>query len=540
MRKLLYLKGVMIILIGLMLIASRSYSQTYALPDTSLRNKLMASYPFVMTGGKLNIAAAGAMTGPLYLGNANISNADGVQYFTKVNMLDLSINQLINLPNISGLTQLVYLYLSYNRLVAAPSLSSFTNLVEFQAAYNQLTSLPSFASNTNLLNIYCQNNKLTSIPNISMLTNLQILDIGSNTSIHHLPDFSPLVNLKQLHIHQTGIDTIIGLSALSNLTTLYAWGNHIKDLSGLNANTNLIIFQVFDNNLKSLPVLSNKPSLTSVDFSNNYLTFEDILPISSLPGFNSFSYNPQNQVPLSSYVVREKDLVTFNLSIDQGISTNFYIWYKDGNLLTTNQTGIFSINSAAYTDSGKYSVQVYNPGLAGLTLQSDTATLQVTPCLEINSFVTDVLSEKCKEGTAIQLASINLNGGIAPFNYGIVKTNKTDTLFLTTPQFQSLTPGFYSVIVRDSRMCKAAKNISIKNPAECNIILTPNGDGLMDTYFIEEPGTIKIFDIGRNLIKELSTPAEWDGRKSDGNLVDDGYYAIVVNEKKVIHITVVK
>jgi internalin A len=541
MVKLLYLKNVIIIFIGLLFISLRSYSQTYALPDTSLRNKLIADYPSVMTGGLLNIPAAGAMMGALNLNNAGISNADGIQYFTKITLLNLSFNQLKNLPDISGLTQLMLLYLSYNQLQSVPALSSFPNLMDFQAAYNELTSLPSLTANTNLKYLYCQNNKLTSIPDISMLGNLQILDIGNN-KFTLLPDLSPLVNLKQLHVHLTGIDTIIGLSTLSNLTILYAWGNNIRDLSELNVNTTLTIFQVFNNNLKSLPTLSNKLSLTSVDFSNNHLSFEDILPLTSIPGFTSFTYNPQKQVPLSSYTIREKDSVTFNLSIDQGISTNFYTWYKDGNILITNQTGTFSLNSAAYSDSGRYYVQVSNPGLTGLTLQSDTANLHMKPCLEINDFITEVLSEKCKEGTAIQLTSLNLSGGIAPFDYGIVKTNKTDTLFLATPQFQSLTPGVYSVIVRDSRMCKsrAAQNVSIRNPAECNVIISPNGDGIMDTYFVEEPGIIKIFDISRNLIKELSTPAEWDGRKSDGTIAEDGYYAIVVNEKKVINITVVK
>jgi internalin A len=537
-KKAVYLKRYLIILLGGVLIPLNVFSQTYALPDASLRSKLMTSYPSVMTGNLLDITAAGNLTGTLNLSSSNISNAEGIQYFTSISSLNLSNNKLEDLPDISGLTQLMYVYLGYNKLTTIPSLSSFPNLVDFQAPYNQLTILPSFAGNTNLMYIYCQNNKLTSLPDISLLTNLKVLDIGVN-HFSQLPDLSSLVNLEELHVHRTDIDTIIGLSALSNLKVLYAWGNKIRDLSGLDANTALVTFQVFNNELYSLPVLSNKPSLVSASFINNRLTFEDILPLTSLPGFGSYAYNPQKSIPLSSDTVREKDNVTFNLLIDQGITTNLYTWYKDGDILTTNQTGIFSLNTA-YKDSGSYQVQVTNPGLAGLSLQSDPANLHVKSCLEINSFITEYVSESCQDGSKIQLAELDLGGGMAPFSYGIVKVDKADTLFSSAPQFESLSPGMYSVVVRDFRMCKAEKNISVRNPVDCNIIISPNGDGIMDTYFIEEPGAIKIFDTGRNLVRELSSPVEWDGRKSDGIAVDDGYYAIVINEKKVIHVTVVK
>lgn len=536
--KAVYLKRILIILLGVMLIPLHVFSQTFSLPDTSLRNKLIMSYPSVMTGNLLNITAAGNLTGALNLSSSNISNAEGIQYFTNVGSLNLSNNKLEDLPDISGLTQLVSVYFSYNKLTTIPPLSSSSNLIDFQAAYNQLTILPSFAGNPNLMYLYCQNNQLTSLPDVSFLTNLKVLDIGENY-FGQLPDFSSLVNLEELHVHRTGIDTIIGLSALSNLKVLYAWGNAIRDLSELSSNTTLVTFQVFNNELYSLPVLSNKPSLISVSIKYNHFTFEDILPLTSLPGFGSYSYNVQKSISLSSYTVREKDNVTFNLLIDQGVTTNLYTWFKDGDSLTTNATGILSLN-AAYKDSGNYHVKITNPGLTELILQSDTASLDVKPCLEINSFVTELLSESCRDGSIVQLSEIDLGGGVAPFSYGIVNVNKADTLYSSAPQFQSINPGMYSVIVRDSRMCKAAKNISVRNPVDCSIIISPNGDGIMDTYFIEEPGVIKIFDISRNLVRELNSPVEWDGRKSDGLAVDDGYYAIIINDKKVIHVTVVR
>jgi internalin A len=534
-----FLKAVLTLLLG-MLLPVLAHSQ-YILPDTNFRNKLLSDYPAVMTGNALNITAANNFTGLLNVSSANISNISGLQFFTKASGFNLNSNNLTSIPDISGCTMLTILYAQYNQLTSFPSISTFTLLNEFQVTGNQLTSLPSFSGLTNLINIYSNSNKLKSLPDISSLVNLQILVTGDNYTFDSLPDFSPLVSLKQLHINQTGVDTIKGLANLPNLEVLFAWGNRIRDLSSLNSNTKLKIFQVFDNELKALPNLANKPLLNYVSFIQNRLTFEDIIPLKPLSTFSIFDYSPQKQVILPpSYTVRERDNFSINLNIDPGVPTNWYAWYKNGTRTDSIQSGIKNIPVVSYADSGIYFVNITNPNLPSLVLTTTIADVIVKPCLEINSFTMNTTSENCTEGTNISFSSVNLGGGIGPYVYGIVSRTNTDTVSSSTPSFQGLTPGLYKMIVTDSRMCKAGKEVTIKTPAGCEPVFSPDGDGVMDTYFIQETGKVKIYDTKRNFITELNAPVLWDGTKSDGSLAEAGYYAIVINGKKIIHITLIR
>ena len=62
----------------------------------------------------------------------------------------------------------------------------------------------------------------------------------------------------------------------------------------------------------------------------------------------------------------------------------------------------------------------------------------------------------------------------------------------------------------------------------------------MSSYFIEQTGTAKIIDIEGKTIMQLTTPAVWYGTKTDGSFADAGYYVIIVNNKKVTNITVIR
>jgi internalin A len=514
-------------------------AQTYELPDSNLRKKLQLSYPFVMSGNLLNTNAAANMTGTLDLSNAAISNADGIQYFTAVSALNLNFNLLENIPELSALTQLERIFLSHNHLTALPSLAAFSDLLDFQVPYNNLTTLPSLSANTKLLNIYCQNNLLTTLPDISMLTELRILDIGEN-DFGQLPDLSPFTKLTELHVHRTNIDTIIGLSALAHLKSLYAWGNYLRDLSALNANTTLTLLQVFDNELSTLPVVSNKPLLSTMSVIRNKLTTEDLLPLATHSNFSDFDYHPQKTFSLPSINAREKDTVLFVLPFGNSSSGNVYQWYKDNQLTVSGHSSTLTLMPTLYADSGKYHVQITNPNLPGLVLYSDTATLTVKACLELIRALPVVIAQDCREGTLLHIENILFQGGHAPIKYGLLKNNTTDTLFQSSPQFQSVSPGGYTFFIQDARQCRTRQDLYISPPEGCEAVFSPNGDGIADTYYIAEPGIARIYDLSRRMIRQLATPGEWDGTKADGTIAEDGYYAIVINEKKLQHVTLVK
>jgi hypothetical protein len=71
-------------------------------------------------------------------------------------------------------------------------------------------------------------------------------------------------------------------------------------------------------------------------------------------------------------------------------------------------------------------------------------------------------------------------------------------------------------------------------------VFSPDGDGVLDTYYIDEAGTAKIYDLDGNLVRELPVPAHWDGTKRNGTLADAGYYAVVINNSKSYRVSLMR
>lgn len=514
-------------------------AQTYTLSDLNFRNKLLSSYPSVMSGNQLNIAAAHALTTDLILTNANISNLDGIQFFTSIFKLDVSFNNLTSLPNISSLTQLKYLYVNFNQLTSLPNLNSLTSLLELQATSNTLTSLPTLSNLTNLSILFISNNQLTSLPNISALINLKTLIIGNNP-FTSLPDFSPNNQLVELHVHQTNSSQIKGLAMLTKLTKLYCWGNSISDLSALSGITTLTSLFAFSNKLSSLPNLTNKPNLNSVEIADNQLTLEDLLPLTGIATLSNFSYSPQDSIGIkSTHTVKEFQPLILSFVEDANVANTTYTWYKDNQILSTNQTKSYSIVHTKKIDEGAYYVSYTNPSLPALTLIHRIWDVSLLPCIDVQSYAFTIVSNECSLGATVH-ADVVLNGGTAPYSYKLTQLNTNDTLTSTTADYNLLAPGNYSFIIRDANNCSIERIERIKKPAKCDPVITPNGDIQMSSYFIEPAGDAKIVDVQGNIILQLKSPAVWNGTKTDGTFADAGYYVIIVNDKKITNITVIR
>lgn len=522
----------------LLFFTNSALAQLYTLPDNNFRDKLLASYPSVMTGGKLNIGAAKVFTNDLILTGANISDLTGIEYFTSVYKIDASFNNLTTIPDISNTTQLKYLFLNFNQIKQMPNLSALTNLIQLQLANNYLTSLPALNNLYALNYLFVPNNQLTTLPNISSLVNIQNIIIGNNPFVS-LPDFSGNANLLELHVHQTGISEIKGLSALTKLTKLYCWGNSITDLSAISNNTTLNGLYAFNNLLSTLPNLKNKPNLKNVEIANNKLTFEDLLPLSNL-GLTDFSYAPQDSIgAYTKNTVRVKHLLSLNISEDASVTSNTYAWYKNSSLLPLTDAPLV-IQSAAATDAGDYYVKITNSNLPLLTIAHRIWNVNINPaCVDLVSYSVNIPYNDCKIGATVS-TNIVLAGGVSPYKYTLIPSSKADSIVNTTGDFTQMGPGDYSYTIRDANNCGIDTTLTIKKPNKCDPVIIPTGDPQMNSYFIEQPGTAKIIDLSGNTIMQLTTPAVWYGYRSDGSLADAGYYVILVNNTKVTNITVIR
>lgn len=538
MKKYLSILVIYFLLAGVHLVNA----QTYPIPDINLRNRLISAYPTFMTAnGELIIAAAQATTLDLNLDNANISNADGIQFFEKTGILRLRNNNLTSIPQLSFMKGVRRVYISNNQLTSFPDISALYQLADLYLINNKLTALPTIANKTTLEFLTCSNNQITELPDLSALTNLQSLIISYNP-ISVLPDLSKNISIKVLDIRNTNIHSIPALTSLTDLETFNCENNNFTDLSALNSNPALKVFTAHNNRLTSLPNFLNKPFLTSVNISNNNLTFEDLIPLKSLGTFSAFTYSPQKEVSLPLYVdIRESNTYTYQISIDPALTTNEYTWLKNTTPLLTNSTGSFSFSPAFMSDSGSYYAEITNTELTTLVLKTNLSKLTVRPCIEINKIKLSILSSDCREGSLIDIGGTTVDGAISPITYMLQSTSPVANIPGTTAtQFSNIIPGTYILQATDSRNCTAIKSFLLDKGVDCESVFSPNGDGIMDNYFIADTGTIQIYNSSKKLIKTMNVPGVWDGTTNEGGLADAGYYVIIINGSSSIGVSLMR
>lgn len=510
-------------------------SQTFDLPDTNLRNVLQTRYGFLMQGDKLVIATANMFAGNLVLSDAEITNASGLEYFTSIPTLDLQKNQLDSFPQLESLKQLSRILLNNNQLKKLPDLSSFLLLNDFQAYNNQLELLPFENGSASLVKLYCDNNNFQSFPSLDQFPSLEVLVMGYN-QIDQEIDFSPLIQLKELHVHSSSLNKINGLEKLLNLEVLFAWGNNIQDFSGLDSNTTLKTFVVHKNRMYKLPLLMNKPQLGYVIINENRLTFEDIAQIQNHPFFGSYNYAPQNGAfSLPDMNVRVRDSIVISSTIDNE-SGNKYYWYKDGNLFYKGK--ILTLSNISISDAGKYELHIENNTYSGVVLKSNLFSVMVDSCLTVSGFSYELIDQDCARGNSIDLKISSVSSNF-PVQYLLNHNEKIDTIQLG--EIHSLESGKYLFGVRNSKGCEFwSETFSIDRIQKCDPVFSPDDDGLNDTFYIADTGMVEIFDLNRQLVKKFEAPAQWDGRNSNGDLVSSGYYVMIIDSGKVIHVTLMR
>ncbi len=171
----------------------------------------------------------------------NISDLKGIEYFTALDYLDCSFNQLTSL-NVSNNTKLTYLECIGNQLTSL-DVSKNTALTYLECIGNQLTSLD-VSKNTALTGLYIGQNLLTS------------LNVSNNTALTEL-----YCSFNQL--------TSLDVSKNTALTILYCYDNLLTslDVKGLY----LERLDCGNNRLTSLD-LTSAAQLKELDCSGNQLT----------------------------------------------------------------------------------------------------------------------------------------------------------------------------------------------------------------------------------------------------------------------------
>ena len=71
-------------------------------------------------------------------------------------------------------------------------------------------------------------------------------------------------------------------------------------------------------------------------------------------------------------------------------------------------------------------------------------------------------------------------------------------------------------------------------------VFSPDGDGHYDTFPITEEGLAKIYNVDGFLIQELEAPTSWNGYTNKGVPATIGYYIIIIDDKIVKKVSLMK
>jgi hypothetical protein len=542
------------------------YAQYFTIPDANFKNYLVNSHPTLLNGSQqLIIANAKNFAGTISCSNLNIQSLSGIEYFYKVNMLNCAYNPIMVMPSLDSLTavtaiwaegcnlaqfprvnhlsNLQTLVLKKNELTTVPSLTGLVNLQYFDCSANHLTQIPDLSTCTSLQKFYCWDNNITELPDLSTLVNLQVLDCPAN-KITVLPSFSSNPLLQIIRCNGNLLTELPSLTNLLNLKELSVNSNKLSLLPDLSANTQLQTVDVAFNNLLKFPDLSAYMNLTSVTINNNQLGFSELIPLTSHPSFNSvFVVTPQDTIFNYPYLQLNRNSIGIIPSgIDANITSDAYQWYKDGNLILNANNSYITLNPPVLGDSGFYLCKVQNstPALAGMTLVVKAAQVIIGPCISASVFDYSVLSNKCMEAATIEINESAMTSSYKPFKYHLIPVNNQSDVFSDSFVVKNIQPGKYDLKIIDQNNCSIylQQYINIPVASDCDNIITPNGDGMDDFYFIEKTGKARVYNKEGKPIKEMSIPAEWDGLDNSGKLVPMGYYIILINEKEKVGVIV--
>ena len=557
-----------LILIFITLSATKEVKcQFYTIPDANFRNYLVTQYPTVMNGSQqLIIANAKLLSAPISCVGLNISDFSGLDYFYNATMINCDGNPISSLPSLDSMNTLRFFWaigcnltqlppinqlstlevfvVKGNQLTNFPSLTGLVNLNYLDCSNNLLTSLPSLAGLTSLKDFYCYNNQLTQLPSLNGLSSLERIDCPNNL-LTSLPDFSSLTQLKIIRCSQNKLTSLPSLSTLPNLIELSVDHNKLSQLPDISFANQLKIINVSTNQLTDFPDISAFANLTSVAIQNNQLSFQDILPQTAHPSFSSiFQVSPQDTLLNYPLITLYRNAPSSVIAgVDAGIVSNSYTWYKDENLLSSITESIL-LSPPSLSDEGYYLCTIKNssPLLASLTIVVKSAKVTVSSCFNAVLFNYTMPSNLCMEGALLEFNESSISSLYKPFNYLLLPLYNQNTYYSTTTSIKKIEPGKYDLKITDVNNCSLVLKefISIPVPEDCDNIITPNGDGIDDSYFISKAGKAKVYSKAGLVIKEFSLPNHWDATDASGKLVPMGYYVILINDKEKIGIIVLE
>ncbi len=280
----------------------------------------------------------------------------------RVIIVDLSENNLTGvLPSeLEYLTHLEKLGLNNNHIggTIPPEVGNMDNLERLYLNGNEFDgSIPPEISNLeNLERIYLNDNQLTGTIPIEFgdMQTLAIMALSNNQLSGTIPiEIGNMPALENIRLDDNNFTGDVP-EALTGIPTLEG-------------------VQLDNNSFENLPDFSGMENMALLTVTNNFLTFEDIVPNVDISGF---FYAPQAKVNTELVI----DLIinsTQQLETVVGGEGNMYQWLKDGDRIPAANAAFYEIANAQLEDAGVYTCEITNPEASVLTLYRHNITCNI-------------------------------------------------------------------------------------------------------------------------------------------------------------------
>lgn len=510
------------------------YGQTYPIADTQFKECIAQSFADLLDDNGALILSKAAIVDSLDCSDFAISNADGLQYFTNLKVLDLHNNDFTRLDELVALSVIEELYIQENELVELPDLSSLTSLKKIKANSNFITTTPPLPSQLQYLDL--SQNNLTSLGDLSNLHELEYLLVFRNTKLKEIPSLDGLLKLKELSCYLCGLSQLPEMTNLASLEFINTGYNNLTTLPELTSNKKLKLIYANNNTLTSFPNMSTLPLLERVRLYNNYLSFEDFVPLLVNENYEDiYKITPQwlFKNPLKNNYF-EFDSVNFKTGISRNTVGTNYSWFFNGKLLSNSTNDLITTDSIKVENSGLYHYEVTHPLFPNLILHSDTQQVSVTSCLYTSGFQVDIVGATCQKAGSLKIIALNQPQQNLTYK---LQSKATDRVLTSgNGVFNNLSNPSYKLYAQAGPRCVKLINNNLAIPIEkCkDAYFTPNNDGVDDYFYFEQIGDAKIYNKWGQLIQTLHLPVEWNGVLSDGKTIMPGYYTIDINDGEEI------
>lgn len=235
----------------------------------------------------------------------DIYSLNGLDKCTNMKFLEMALQNITNISEISDMVDLEYLCLSQNRKIEDISaLQNLTKLKELDLMANIIKDISPLLNLTNLEYLHMTENPIEDLSPLRNLYNLEELWISYVKD----NDLSFIKDLDKLYLFWMGhsnLDNIYYLSDRENLSAVNLSYNKISDISPLMNLKKLELIYLNDNNIEDISALENLINVKRIVMPGNNI--KDITPLVNNAGLGEgdllvISDNPLNEQAYNEYI----------------------------------------------------------------------------------------------------------------------------------------------------------------------------------------------------------------------------------------------